>query len=170
MSGCEILRAAQQLHYVYEGEPSQVNDYCLPILRLPPIFFEKEILRLQVPPITLGQEPFRLLRLEERKGTSGQTCREQDGHGLPGTQWRGTSVSRASPGRSTSVRRRRQRLQRRVHTSSARWHSSVKGFTKTHTTNLAGDLCLSDQSRPSGWLQSQPGTLDHHLCAAGHSD
>jgi len=30
MTGCEILRAAQQLHYVYEGEPPQVNDYCLP--------------------------------------------------------------------------------------------------------------------------------------------
>jgi hypothetical protein len=57
MSGCEILRAAQQLHYVYEGEPAQVNNYCLPILRFPPIFFAKEILRLRVPPITLGQEP-----------------------------------------------------------------------------------------------------------------
>jgi hypothetical protein len=57
MTGCEILRAAQQLHYVYEGEPPQVNDYCLPLLKFPPIFFEKElILRLPVPPITLGQE------------------------------------------------------------------------------------------------------------------
>ena len=58
MNGCEILRAAQQLHYVYEGEPPQVNDYCLPIIKLPPIIFEKElILKLQVPPITLGPEP-----------------------------------------------------------------------------------------------------------------
>jgi tyrosinase len=58
MTACEILRAAQQLHYVYEGEPPQVNDYCLPILRFPPVVFEKElILRLPIPPITLGQEP-----------------------------------------------------------------------------------------------------------------
>ena len=58
MTGCDILRAAQQLHYVYEGEPPQVNDYCLPIRKFPPIIFEKEvILRLPVPPIALGQEP-----------------------------------------------------------------------------------------------------------------
>jgi hypothetical protein len=58
MTGCEILRAAQQLHYVYEGEPPQVNDYCLPIIKVPPIRFEKEvILRIPISPITLGQEP-----------------------------------------------------------------------------------------------------------------
>ena len=58
MTACEILRAAQQLHYVYEGEPPQVNDYCLPILKIPPFVFEKEVvLRLPIPPITLGQEP-----------------------------------------------------------------------------------------------------------------
>jgi len=57
MTGCEVLRAAQQLHYVYEGEPPQVNDYCLPIIKFPPIIFEKElIVRLPIPPITLGQE------------------------------------------------------------------------------------------------------------------
>lgn len=57
MSGCEVLRAAQQLHYVYEGEPPQVNDYCLPIIKFPPIIFEKEVvLRLPIPPIVLGPE------------------------------------------------------------------------------------------------------------------
>lgn len=73
MTGCEILRAAQQLHYVYEGEPPQVNDYCLPIIKFPPIIFEKElILRLPVPPITLGQElvsvPIELKAIKERLG------------------------------------------------------------------------------------------------------
>jgi tyrosinase len=58
MSGCDILRAAQQLHYVYEGEPAQVNDYCLPIRKFPPIIFEKEpVLRLPIPEIRLEQEP-----------------------------------------------------------------------------------------------------------------
>ncbi|HEY6237090.1 MAG TPA: tyrosinase family protein [Candidatus Elarobacter sp.] len=28
MTSCEVLRAAQQLHYTYQGEPPQVNDYC----------------------------------------------------------------------------------------------------------------------------------------------
>ena len=29
MSGCDVLRAARQLSYSYEGEPPQVNQYCL---------------------------------------------------------------------------------------------------------------------------------------------
>ena len=28
MSGCDVLRAARQLSYSYEGEPAQVNQYC----------------------------------------------------------------------------------------------------------------------------------------------
>jgi hypothetical protein len=28
MNACEILRAALQLHYVYECEPAEVNEYC----------------------------------------------------------------------------------------------------------------------------------------------
>jgi tyrosinase len=73
MTACEILRAAQQLHYVYEGEPPQVNDYCLPIIKFPPILFEKELIaRLPVPPITLGPEavsvPIELKEIKQRLG------------------------------------------------------------------------------------------------------
>ena len=58
MTGCEVLRAAQQLNYTCEGEPPQVNEYCLPILKLPPIFFEKEVLvRLPIQPVVLTSEP-----------------------------------------------------------------------------------------------------------------
>ena len=32
MTGCDILRAAQQLSYVYEVEPAQVNQLCLKIV------------------------------------------------------------------------------------------------------------------------------------------
>ena len=28
MNGCDVLRAALQLSYAYEGEPPQVNQYC----------------------------------------------------------------------------------------------------------------------------------------------
>lgn len=28
MTGCEVLRCAEQLNYAYEGEPPQVNQYC----------------------------------------------------------------------------------------------------------------------------------------------
>ncbi len=56
MTACDILRAAEQLHYVYEGEPPQVNEYCLKII--PPIIFAQEVLfKVPIPPITLGPEP-----------------------------------------------------------------------------------------------------------------
>lgn len=58
MTGCEVLRAAQQLNYVYEGEPTQVNQYCLPKIKLPPfIFVRKELLRFPIPPIVLESKP-----------------------------------------------------------------------------------------------------------------
>ena len=100
MTGCEVLRAAQQLHYVYEGEPPQVNDYCLPIRKFPPIIFEKElILRLPIQPITLGSETVsvpidmkdlkqRLSRLAESKETT--VFLELDGveaERQPGVAW-----------------------------------------------------------------------------------
>jgi hypothetical protein len=56
MSACQILRAAQQLDYVYEGEPPQVNEYCLPIIR-PPIIFERVMLiHFPIPPVVLTGE------------------------------------------------------------------------------------------------------------------
>ena len=58
MTGCEILRAAEQLNYTYEGEPPQVKEYCLPILRLPPIIFVRVVLiRFPIPPVVLTSEP-----------------------------------------------------------------------------------------------------------------
>jgi hypothetical protein len=56
MDACQILRAAQQLNYVYEGEPPQVNEYCLRFF--PPwIFTKEEVARLPIPPVELGSEP-----------------------------------------------------------------------------------------------------------------
>jgi tyrosinase len=81
MTGCEILRAAQQLHYVYEGEPPQVNDYCLPILKFPPFRFERElVLRIPGPPITLGPEtvsiPVDLKEARQRLGLLAESRKE----------------------------------------------------------------------------------------------
>lgn len=57
MTGCEVLRAAQQLHYTYEGEPPQVNQYCLEVVGGPYVLFERAILlRLPVPPVVLASE------------------------------------------------------------------------------------------------------------------
>jgi hypothetical protein len=74
MTGCDVLRAALQLHYVYEGEPQQVNDYCLPILKFPPVVFEKEsIVRLTTQAITLGPETVSVpIDLKEAKQRLGQ--------------------------------------------------------------------------------------------------
>jgi hypothetical protein len=57
MTGCDVLRAQLQLGYSYEGEPSQVNDYCLPIIRFPWQFTNEVLLELPVPPVELKNEP-----------------------------------------------------------------------------------------------------------------
>lgn len=55
MSACEVLRAAEELHYVYEGEPPQVLEFCK---RRPPFpwwQFEREtLIQLPGPPVELG--------------------------------------------------------------------------------------------------------------------
>jgi len=57
MNSCQVLRAAAQLKYVYEGEPPQVNQNCLRIL-VPPIFWIKELLfKIPGPPVELGPDP-----------------------------------------------------------------------------------------------------------------
>ena len=56
MSGCQVLRAAAQLNYTYESEPTQVKQFCLNIL-LPPFVFQREILfRVPMQPMTLRSE------------------------------------------------------------------------------------------------------------------
>ncbi len=61
LSDCDVLRAAQQLNYEYEGEPTQVNDYCFEILRLPPWVLEiLQIIQLPGPPVEVVNEPFTL--------------------------------------------------------------------------------------------------------------
>lgn len=58
MSGCDVLRAAQQLGYAYEGEPAQVNQYCQLVFHVLPIYFiTQTLVRLPIPPVTLGPEP-----------------------------------------------------------------------------------------------------------------
>jgi hypothetical protein len=56
LKGCDVLRAALQLNYTYEGEPTQVNEYC-PIRVFPPWIFQTiELIRWPGPPVILGGE------------------------------------------------------------------------------------------------------------------
>ena len=58
MTSCEVLRAAEQLHYVYEGEPPQVRQYCKPKIFLPSFIFTQErLMGPPIPPVTLTAEP-----------------------------------------------------------------------------------------------------------------
>jgi hypothetical protein len=71
MTGCEVLRAAQQLRYAYEGEPAQINEYCPVKIKLPPILFEQAtLIRLPGPEVVLGSEPvsipFEVTSIRER--------------------------------------------------------------------------------------------------------
>jgi tyrosinase len=56
MSTCQILRAAEQLNYTYECEPSQVREFCR---FRPPIWeYVTEVLaRIPIPPVELTSEP-----------------------------------------------------------------------------------------------------------------
>jgi tyrosinase len=56
MTPCDVLRAAQQLSYVYEVEPPQVNQYCRTIIRWPD-WEINVIARLKLPePVILGPD------------------------------------------------------------------------------------------------------------------
>ena len=56
MTTCDILRAAQQLNYTYEGEPTQVNTYCIPRIRIP-IYYLIPIILIHWPgpPVELNE-------------------------------------------------------------------------------------------------------------------
>ena len=56
MTGCQVLRAAQQLNYTYEGEPSQVNQFCLRVFRPPFVFQKRVLIRKPIPPLRLRSE------------------------------------------------------------------------------------------------------------------
>jgi hypothetical protein len=57
MTGCEVLRAAEQLGYMYEGEPPQILQYCNPRIRIPHYVLEKRIfIRFPIPPVVLTAE------------------------------------------------------------------------------------------------------------------
>ena len=55
MKGCDVLRAAKQLSYVYEAEPAQVELYC-PRIWNPGIFKVEEIVRFPKP-FPLSKKP-----------------------------------------------------------------------------------------------------------------
>jgi Common central domain of tyrosinase/Polyphenol oxidase middle domain len=52
LAGCDVLRAALQLGYRYEGEPAQVNQYCLNY-KLPWIFARELLFHWPIPPFVL---------------------------------------------------------------------------------------------------------------------
>jgi hypothetical protein len=57
MTGCEVLRAAEQLNYTYEGEPTQIREYCLKIFKPSLVFQTIILLHLPIPEFILGSEP-----------------------------------------------------------------------------------------------------------------
>lgn len=57
MKGCDILRAAQQLSYSYQGEPTQVNQYC-PIIWDPTLVTDVVLAKLRRP-LILNRGPVR---------------------------------------------------------------------------------------------------------------
>jgi hypothetical protein len=74
MNGCDVLRAALQLSYSYEGEPPQVNQYC-------PRRFNAQILEATIVSrlgraIVLEREPVRIPLLPREPGDAGRRLME----------------------------------------------------------------------------------------------
>jgi tyrosinase len=65
MTGCDVLRAAQQLDYTYEGEPAQVIQDCGVSLKFIPPIAKQTLIRWPIPPIILGSNPV-TVRLDVR--------------------------------------------------------------------------------------------------------
>jgi tyrosinase len=70
LKGCDVLRAALQLSYSYEGEPPQVNQYC-------PRVFSAQILEATIlsrlgRAIVLEREPVRIPLLPREPGDAGR--------------------------------------------------------------------------------------------------
>jgi len=79
MNACEILRAALQLHYVYECEPAEVNEYCY--RRFPIWLYVRElVLQLRIPPVELNSEtssfPVELKEIRERLSSFAENSKE----------------------------------------------------------------------------------------------
>jgi len=69
MTTCQVLRAAEQLYYSYEGEPDQIKQYCERI-RIHWKFEDLVLVRFPLPPIELVAQPVTLnLDLRESAAT-----------------------------------------------------------------------------------------------------
>lgn len=82
MTGCQVLRASQQLSYTYENEPAQVNQTCLKLILVAKL--RLVLFKIPLPkPWVLAAEPLRLplirredLELRKRALTIAQNPRE----------------------------------------------------------------------------------------------
>ena len=58
MTSCDVLRAAKQLHYTYEGEPTQIEQLCEPSFAVPYAYVRELVVHLPIPPIVLDAKRF----------------------------------------------------------------------------------------------------------------
>lgn len=71
MTACDILRCAEQLNYTYEGEPTQVKEYCLKLIPFPiPILILQVLIHWPGPPVELTEKevsiPIDIAQIRER--------------------------------------------------------------------------------------------------------
>ena len=98
MNDCQVLRAAQQLNYTYEGEPPQVTPDCLKLIFPWWLYVVLEQIPIPVPPILLGPGPVEipfdipgLPRLQDLAGNDSQRILLQlddvEADKQPGASW-----------------------------------------------------------------------------------
>ncbi|HWF04378.1 MAG TPA: tyrosinase family protein, partial [Candidatus Angelobacter sp.] len=72
MTACDILRCAEQLNYTYEGEPTQVKEYCLKLIKFPiPILILQVLIHWPGPPVELNEKeisvPIDIAQVREKR-------------------------------------------------------------------------------------------------------
>ena len=149
MSGCQVLRAALQLNYKYEGEPAQVNSYCLRVFK-PMIVLQKEILfRLPDPQPVLRSERFRSPSKSVSSGRSDDPPRARPRRSRSKSRASRPTERRASPTRFTSVCRLASSPTRRARTTSATSRSSATASAAADTTASSPRASPSASTAPS---------------------
>ena len=80
MTACDILRCAEQLNYTYEGEPTQVKEYCLKLIFPWWLLIVQVLIKWPGPPVELGEReitvPIDIAQIRERIPTLLQSKNE----------------------------------------------------------------------------------------------
>ena len=158
LTGCDVLRAKEQLKYSYQGEPPQVKEYCVRIIPIPHWIIEK-LFKLPIPPV-IGPGPD-LRPLGDRhpgipRAAHDPVARQGPRADPRSLRHRGRPPAGRVLGRSTSACPLGRLRSSRARTTSETWPSSVhlrRGDfpVKSPNRGTGGGRLPQNRGTPSFW-------------------